>query len=76
MSKELGTLVVVVLKARNLMDKNSFSKQDPYAKLILNGPALRMHMVFSHSLCVSLLKHSIRIGCRTFPVDVARYYPR
>ncbi|KAI0283730.1 C2 domain-containing protein [Russula brevipes] len=37
MSKELGTLVIVVLKAQNLMDKNSFSKQDPYAKLILNG---------------------------------------
>ena len=37
MSNELGTLVVVVLKARNLLDKHSFYKQDVYTKLKLNG---------------------------------------
>ncbi|KAI0043241.1 hypothetical protein FA95DRAFT_1524413 [Auriscalpium vulgare] len=39
MSKEaiLGTLVVVVLKARNLIDNHTFYKQDPYAKLQLSG---------------------------------------
>jgi Ca2+-dependent lipid-binding protein len=39
MSKEfeLGTLVIVVLKARNLHDKHSFFKQDVYARISLNG---------------------------------------
>ena len=37
MSKELGTLVVVVLKAKNLHDRHSFYKQDPYAKITLDG---------------------------------------
>lgn len=37
MSKELGTLVVVVLKARNLLDKHSFYKQDVYAQITLQG---------------------------------------
>jgi Ca2+-dependent lipid-binding protein len=36
MSKELGTLVVVVLKARNLPD-NHFYKQDVYTKVTLQG---------------------------------------
>src|SRR5882762_6060388 len=37
MSKELGTLVVVVLKAKNVHDRHSFYKQDPYATVTLNG---------------------------------------
>lgn len=39
MSKEseLGTLVVVILKARNLIDKHSFYKQDVFAQAYLNG---------------------------------------
>ena len=37
MSSEIGTLVVVVLKARNLLDKHSFFKQDVYTKVTLNG---------------------------------------
>ena len=39
MSKELelGILVVVVLKARNLNDKHSFYKQDVFAQATLNG---------------------------------------
>jgi Ca2+-dependent lipid-binding protein len=37
MSKELGTLAVVVLKARNLHDRHTLYKQDPYAALTLNG---------------------------------------
>ncbi|KAI0342889.1 hypothetical protein BDW22DRAFT_1300505, partial [Trametopsis cervina] len=36
MSKELGTLVVVVLKARNLPDGHFF-KQDVYTKITLQG---------------------------------------
>ncbi|KAF8640239.1 hypothetical protein AX16_010135 [Volvariella volvacea WC 439] len=35
--QEIGTLVVVVLKAQNLIDKHSFYKQDVYAKVTLNG---------------------------------------
>jgi Ca2+-dependent lipid-binding protein len=37
MSKGLGTLVVVVLKAKNLYDKHSFYKQDPFTQITLNG---------------------------------------
>jgi hypothetical protein len=35
--KELGTMIVVVLKARNLNDKHSFYKQDVFAQVSLNG---------------------------------------
>ncbi|KAF9468164.1 C2 domain-containing protein, partial [Collybia nuda] len=41
MSNELGTLVVVVLKARNLNDKHSFYKQDVFAQVSLNGNTKR-----------------------------------
>lgn len=34
---ELGTLIVVVLKARNLNDKHFLYKQDVFAQLSLNG---------------------------------------
>jgi hypothetical protein len=34
---QLGTLIVVVLKARNLNDKHSFYKQDVLAQVSLNG---------------------------------------
>ena len=37
MSKEIGTLVVVVLKARNLPDKHSFYKQDVFAQITLHS---------------------------------------
>ncbi|EKM58259.1 uncharacterized protein PHACADRAFT_252455 [Phanerochaete carnosa HHB-10118-sp] len=37
MGSELGTLVVVVLKARNLPDKHSFYKQDVFAQVTLQG---------------------------------------
>ncbi|KAI0711949.1 C2 domain-containing protein, partial [Cerioporus squamosus] len=36
MSKEIGTLVVVVLKARNLRDKHTIHKQDVFAQATLN----------------------------------------
>ena len=36
MSKEIGTLVVVVLKARNLRDKHTIHKQDVYAQATLD----------------------------------------
>jgi len=38
MSNEIGTLVVVVLKARNLNDKHTLHKQDVFARVALNGP--------------------------------------
>ncbi|KZT00773.1 uncharacterized protein LAESUDRAFT_665347, partial [Laetiporus sulphureus 93-53] len=37
MSKEIGTLVVVVLKAKNLPDKHSLYKQDVYAQASIHG---------------------------------------
>ena len=37
MSNELGTLVVVVLKARNLRDKHTIHKQDVYAQATLSS---------------------------------------
>ena len=37
MDPELGTLIVVLLKARNLNDKHSFWKQDVFAQATLNG---------------------------------------
>ncbi|OBZ72644.1 Ingression protein fic1 [Grifola frondosa] len=37
MSQEIGTLVVVVLKARNLQDKHFLYKQDVFAQVTLNG---------------------------------------
>ncbi|TDL17362.1 hypothetical protein BD410DRAFT_776149 [Rickenella mellea] len=39
--KELGTLVVVVLKARNLRDNHSIGKQDPYAIIRLANTSQR-----------------------------------
>lgn len=35
--EEIGTLIVVILKARNLNDKHKFRKQDVFAKVSLNG---------------------------------------
>ena len=37
MCKESGTLVIVVLEARNLHDRYVLYKQDPYVKVTLNG---------------------------------------
>jgi Ca2+-dependent lipid-binding protein len=39
-TKELGTLVVVILKARHL-HQPSFYKQDPYAQAVLSGQTQR-----------------------------------
>ena len=36
-AEELGTLVIVVLKAKDLPDKHSFYKSDVYAQVTLNG---------------------------------------
>jgi Ca2+-dependent lipid-binding protein len=41
MSAEIGTLAIVVLKAQNLNDIHSFSKQDAYGQLSLNGTVKR-----------------------------------
>lgn len=34
-------MAVVVLKAKNLYDRHSFYKQDPYAKISLNGKTFK-----------------------------------
>ncbi|KAF8802443.1 hypothetical protein BYT27DRAFT_7196627 [Phlegmacium glaucopus] len=41
---ELGTLIIVLLKARNLNDKHSFRKQDVVAQATLNGVQKRSHV--------------------------------
>ncbi|KAF9448316.1 hypothetical protein P691DRAFT_52960 [Macrolepiota fuliginosa MF-IS2] len=48
MSKEaeIGILTVVVLKARNLIDKHSFYKQDVFAQVALNGTSKDTHVDF------------------------------
>ena len=43
---ELGTLIVVVLKARNLNDNHSFYKQDVFAQVTLNGMTQHLLMDF------------------------------
>ena len=42
---ELGMLIVVVLKARNLIDKHSFYKQDVFAQVSLNRTELQTPVV-------------------------------
>ncbi|TEB18591.1 hypothetical protein FA13DRAFT_1648459, partial [Coprinellus micaceus] len=39
--EEIGTLIIVILKARNLNDKHKFRKQDVFAKIGLNGERLK-----------------------------------
>jgi Ca2+-dependent lipid-binding protein len=66
MSNELGTLVVVVLKARNLNDKHTFTKQDVFAQVALNGPPKRtavdvkggQHPVWDEEVRISVPKDS------------------
>ncbi|KDR79023.1 hypothetical protein GALMADRAFT_244752 [Galerina marginata CBS 339.88] len=41
---QLGTLIVVLLKARNLNDKHSFRKQDVFAQATLNGAQKRTNV--------------------------------
>jgi len=64
MSQELGTLTVVVLKARNLIDKHSFYKQDVFAQVSLNGmhPSCSSNVSFSLGLSIDTVKKT--------PVDV------
>jgi len=64
MSQELGTLIVVVLKARNLIDKHSFYKQDVFAQVSLNGmhPSCSSNISFSLLLLIDTVKKT--------PVDV------
>ncbi len=38
--RQVGTLVVVVLKAKNLPDKHVVSKQNPYTKITYDGQTL------------------------------------
>ena len=64
MSSDLGTLVVVVLKARNLKDKHVIHKQDAFAQIALNGPPKRtstdfrggQHPVWDEEIRISVPK--------------------
>ncbi|KAI0650007.1 hypothetical protein C8Q79DRAFT_360368 [Trametes meyenii] len=40
-SRHIGTLIVVILKARNLPNKRHIGKQDPYCQVIFNGERRR-----------------------------------
>ncbi|KAH7920262.1 hypothetical protein BV22DRAFT_1074201 [Leucogyrophana mollusca] len=39
--REIGTLIVVILKAKNLPNKRHIGKQDPYCSVVLNGDKRR-----------------------------------
>ncbi|KAH9951756.1 hypothetical protein B0H21DRAFT_684854 [Amylocystis lapponica] len=39
--RQIGTLIVVILKARNLPNKRHIGKQDPYCSVVLNGEKRR-----------------------------------
>ncbi|OCH94439.1 hypothetical protein OBBRIDRAFT_769863 [Obba rivulosa] len=65
MSDELGTLVVVVLKAKNLHDKHSLYKQDVFAQISLNDQAQKtgvdvrggQHPVWDQELRLSISRN-------------------
>ncbi|KAI0829437.1 hypothetical protein BC628DRAFT_1136464 [Trametes gibbosa] len=40
-SRHIGTLIVVILKARNLPNKRHIGKQDPYCQVVFNGEKRR-----------------------------------
>lgn len=58
---EIGTLIVVILKARNLIDKHSLYKQDVFAQASLNGKYLRFasstHLCDTRPIGVSKKTH-------------------
>ncbi|KAF8589376.1 hypothetical protein K439DRAFT_1628818 [Ramaria rubella] len=64
--KKLGTLIVVVLKARHLKDSHTFYKQDPYALIRLGGtgkqtkvdPRGGQHPVWDEELHLPVLEAS------------------
>ncbi|KAI0003017.1 hypothetical protein BJV74DRAFT_814888 [Russula compacta] len=41
----IGTLIVVILKARNLPNKRQFGKQDPYCVVVLNGETRKTRVI-------------------------------
>ncbi|KAI0301772.1 hypothetical protein B0F90DRAFT_1715146 [Multifurca ochricompacta] len=41
----IGTLIVVILKARNLPNKRQFGKQDPYCAVVLNGETRKTKVI-------------------------------
>ncbi|KAI9466780.1 hypothetical protein BJY52DRAFT_1111136 [Lactarius psammicola] len=44
-ARDIGTLIVVVLKARNLPNKRQFGKQDPYCVVVLNGETRKTKVI-------------------------------
>ncbi|KAJ7937229.1 hypothetical protein B0H13DRAFT_1852729 [Mycena leptocephala] len=45
MSREIGTLVVIVLKANHLPNKRNIGKQDPYCLVAINGEKQRTKVI-------------------------------
>lgn len=45
MARDIGTLIVVILKARNLPNKRQFGKQDPYCVVVLNGESRKTKII-------------------------------
>ncbi len=83
MSGEIGTLVVVVLKARNLKDKHTFYKQDAYAQIQLHKETKKtqidvkggQHPVWDEELRFSVVKR-IAEETRTLEVSCWSKEPR
>ncbi|EMD34177.1 hypothetical protein CERSUDRAFT_117667 [Gelatoporia subvermispora B] len=83
MTDELGTLVIVVLKARNLHDKHSLYKQDVFAQIALNdhtqktGVDVRggQHPVWDQELRISIPKNASE-KTRTLEVSCWSKEPR
>ncbi|KAI0269216.1 C2 domain-containing protein [Gloeopeniophorella convolvens] len=44
-ARNIGTLIVVILKARNLPNKRQFGKQDPYCSVALNGETRKTKII-------------------------------
>ncbi|KAI0360039.1 hypothetical protein OH77DRAFT_1419432 [Trametes cingulata] len=76
MGEDIGTLVVVVLKARNLRDKHTFYKQDAYAQATLNKETKKtkvdvkggQHPVWDEELRFPILK---RVSDETRKLEVS-----
>ncbi|EIW57394.1 uncharacterized protein TRAVEDRAFT_125796, partial [Trametes versicolor FP-101664 SS1] len=83
MSGEIGTLVVVVLKARNLKDKHTFYKQDAYAQIQLHKETKKtqidvkggQHPVWDEELRFSVVKR-VAEETRTLEVSCWSKEPR
>ncbi|OSX58965.1 hypothetical protein POSPLADRAFT_1152296, partial [Postia placenta MAD-698-R-SB12] len=67
MSREIGTLVIVVLKAKNLPDRHSLYKQDVFAQVTIRGKTKKtavdarggQHPVWDEEIRYPIFKSSV-----------------